>query len=81
MAEKAKDCLEPICASKKDAMRALFKSAGGSAALSAPKQEDDCPPDREELGRHSWTLVRIPSFLLTLRFLSNLFVLSSSPIQ
>jgi len=64
------DCAEPICSSKKDAMRSMFSKAGpkstnatstnatsttSSAAVAAAVFA--CPPDREELGHHSWTLL------------------------
>ena len=47
-------CADPACATKSDAMKKMFASAPKKAA------EDEampCPPDREELGRHSWTLL------------------------
>mmetsp|Transcript_33503 Transcript_33503/g.75803 ORF Transcript_33503/g.75803 Transcript_33503/m.75803 type:complete len:161 (-) Transcript_33503:249-731(-) len=53
--EKRKDCAEPICASKKDAMRSMFTQAAGKGAAARPVEP--CPPDREELGHHSWTLL------------------------
>merc|ERR1712032_1704156 len=64
-----KSCHEPICSSKKDAMRAMFSSTGSNRAkTSAPTVQQKsgdassssivaCPPDRDELGRHSWTLL------------------------
>ena len=65
-------CGEPACASKSDAMKKMFAKAGGSKAdkpLSSTNAEAvkpaadsvqtaaPCPPDRDELGRHSWTLL------------------------
>lgn len=48
-------CAEPACASKSDAMKAMFANTPKKAKLDAPPVP--CPPDREELGRHSWTLL------------------------
>ena len=46
-------CAEPACSSKSDAMKQMFARAPkGAGTAAAP-----CPPDREELGRHSWTLL------------------------
>ena len=55
-------CEEKACASKSDAMKKMFASAGKSPAPStvADAAAVECPPDRDELGRHSWTLVRKP---------------------
>ena len=49
-------CAEPACASKSDAMKAMFARAPKKARNDEPPPEP-CPPDREELGRHSWTLL------------------------
>lgn len=52
-------CPDAACASKSDAMRKMFERTGKPA----PKPKipttaiAPCPPDREELGRHSWTLL------------------------
>ena len=63
------DCPEPACKSKADAMRSMFAKSGAGkaekrAAASANENPSiaaaasaDCPPDRDELGRHSWTLL------------------------
>lgn len=60
MAPAPPPCEEKICASKNDKMRAMFAAVGqpkpAPAATAATSAE--CPPDREELGRHTWTLVR-----------------------
>ena len=37
-------------------MRSMFTQAAGKGAAARPVEP--CPPDREELGHHSWTLVR-----------------------
>ncbi|KAL1500274.1 hypothetical protein AB1Y20_012941 [Prymnesium parvum] len=54
-----KSCVEPICASKKDAMKSMFaqKGKGQAASKSTSAALSPCPPDREELGTHSWTLL------------------------
>lgn len=49
-------CAEPACASKSDAMKAMFAKAPKKAKQDAARATP-CPPDREELGRHSWTLM------------------------
>jgi FAD-linked sulfhydryl oxidase len=41
-----------VCSSKSDAMKKMFAKAPKGEKAAAP-----CPPDREELGRHSWTLL------------------------
>ena len=53
-------CEEKICASKNDKMRAMFAAVGQpkSAPAATAATSAECPPDREELGRHTWTLVR-----------------------
>ena len=55
--EKKTACAEPICASKKDAMRSMFNKTGATPSSASPSSAEACPPDREELGTHSWTLV------------------------
>ena len=49
-------CAETACASKSDAMRAAFARNKKARPADKPPPEP-CPPDREELGRHSWTLL------------------------
>ena len=69
----ATNCDEPICKSKSDAMRKMFGHAAGKGAGAAGRSSAShpttavdgapaaaaapCPPDRDELGRHSWTLL------------------------
>lgn len=55
----AKPCAEPACASKSKAMQQMFARADRKAQDKVSQQP--CPPDRDELGRHSWTLVRAPA--------------------
>ncbi|KAF4324221.1 hypothetical protein BBO99_00000061 [Phytophthora kernoviae] len=50
------NCVEPACASKMD----FFKSSMGKKAKKAaaqPKAVDDCPLNREELGKSTWGLL------------------------
>ena len=61
-------CEDTACKSKSDAMRKMFaKGGGGGGGGSGAAKKDaataPCPPDREELGRHSWTLVRASTHL------------------
>ena len=65
------DCEEKICSSAKSAFAAMMRgkkkvgvagdSAGGStpatAAGSASPPDEECPEDRESLGRSSWSLL------------------------
>ena len=66
----APDCAEPACKSKADAMRNMFAASGkakapktasvptgGTVAPGSTTSAIECPPDRDELGRHSWTLL------------------------
>jgi hypothetical protein len=58
-APKPPPCKETICSSKKDALRSMLAAQKpGPSSPAAP-----CPPDREELGRHTWTLVSAPATL------------------
>jgi FAD-linked sulfhydryl oxidase len=56
-------CEERICASKTDALRSMFAKAKPRAkpaaqpAAQAAAAQAPCPPDRDLLGRHSWTLL------------------------
>lgn len=52
-------CEERACSSKADAMRKMFGRVGKPppTAERADTPAITCPPDRDELGRHSWTLV------------------------
>lgn len=54
-AEAALDCEEIACSSKIGAFRKLAMPV----QQGAPLEDARCPPDREELGRSSWTLVRL----------------------
>mmetsp|Transcript_44987 Transcript_44987/g.150214 ORF Transcript_44987/g.150214 Transcript_44987/m.150214 type:complete len:160 (-) Transcript_44987:141-620(-) len=56
MAPAPPPCEEKICASKNDKMRAMFAAVGQPKPAPAATS-DECPPDREELGRHTWTLL------------------------
>ena len=56
----AAPCENPVCSSKKDAFRAMLRGPpGGGAAAEPTAAAPPCPADREELGRHTWTLVRL----------------------
>ena len=59
MAAKAPPCAEKVCSSKADAMRKMFEQTGQRPTSSAAPTNEPapCPPDRDELGRHSWTLL------------------------
>ena len=54
---KPPPCKETICSSKKDAFKSMLAAQSSKPGPSAPAAP--CPPDREELGRHTWTLVRV----------------------
>lgn len=54
---KPPPCKETICSTKKDAFKSMLAAQGSKPGPSAPAAP--CPPDREELGRHTWTLVRV----------------------
>jgi FAD-linked sulfhydryl oxidase len=56
MASADKDCEEPACNSMQSAFKRAMKSGGAAGAFSK-KPQLLCPPDREELGSHSWTLL------------------------
>lgn len=74
------NCAEPACASKVDMFRSFMGPKGGNgskagattstaaaaAASKVPVQQapDDCPLDREELGRATWGLVRKSLFVV-----------------
>ena len=60
---KPPPCKETICSTKKDALKSMLAAQSSKPGPSTPAAP--CPPDREELGRHTWTLVRAP-FPLTL---------------
>jgi hypothetical protein len=47
-------CKEPACESRTSEFKAMM-AATAPAKNAAPVV---CPPDRDEIGRHSWTLVR-----------------------
>lgn len=53
----AAPCKEPACESRTAAFRAVMSAA---AAQQPARPGPLCPPDIDELGRHSWTLVRAP---------------------
>jgi hypothetical protein len=55
---KPPPCKETICSTKKDALKSMLAAQSSKPGPSAPAAP--CPPDREELGRHTWTLVRVP---------------------
>jgi hypothetical protein len=60
MPDAKKPCGEPACASKSDAMRKMFNKHGKLPVASdtaAAAAQARCPPDREELGKHTWTLL------------------------
>eukprot|EP00307_Rebecca_sp_RCC1486_P012739 CAMPEP_0119413466 /NCGR_PEP_ID=MMETSP1335-20130426/5547_1 /TAXON_ID=259385 /ORGANISM="Chrysoculter rhomboideus, Strain RCC1486" /LENGTH=174 /DNA_ID=CAMNT_0007438263 /DNA_START=17 /DNA_END=541 /DNA_ORIENTATION=- len=60
MADGDKDCPDAACASRKGAYQAMMAAVGGGGGGGsgvAPANAPRCPPDREELGRHSWTLL------------------------
>ena len=61
MAAKAPPCVERACSSKADAMRKMFEQTGKPAPVATVPATSSgagpCPPDRDELGRHSWTLL------------------------
>uniref|UniRef100_A0A7S2D2E8 Sulfhydryl oxidase n=1 Tax=Haptolina brevifila TaxID=156173 RepID=A0A7S2D2E8_9EUKA len=50
-------CPDPACASKSDAMKMMFEAAKPLPAAASATAVAPCPPDRDELGRHSWTLL------------------------
>ena len=53
-AQTPPDCTVPACRTSTKSFFQSMRSAGDG--VSAPPTP--CPPGREELGRHSWTLVR-----------------------
>eukprot|EP00964_Phaeocystis_antarctica_P138447 scaffold103121_cov65-Phaeocystis_antarctica.AAC.5 len=55
---KPPPCKETICSTKKDALKSMLAAQSSKPGPSTPAAP--CPPDREELGRHTWTLVRAP---------------------
>jgi len=69
MSEKPKPppCETPVCSSKSDKMKSMFASMDGKrtgaaaaaagAASTSAEAAAPCPPDRDELGLHTWTLV------------------------
>ena len=61
---KPPPCKETICSTKKDALKSMLAAQSSKPGPSTPAAP--CPPDREELGRHTWTLVRTLTLSLNL---------------
>ena len=55
---KPPPCKQTICSTKKDALKSMLAAQSSKSGPSTPAAP--CPPDREELGRHTWTLVPLP---------------------
>ena len=51
------NCEEIVCSSKVDLMKNMMRMKVHKDGKTKPKTFNRCPPDREELGRHTWTLL------------------------
>ena len=56
-AKSPADCEEVICSSKSNLMMSMMGASTKGGTNKKPKEFNNCPPDRDELGKHTWTLV------------------------
>ena len=57
-AKAGEDCEDPVCSSRKTLFQSLSqKAAPASSERLEERQAHECPPDKEELGRATWTLM------------------------